>query len=173
MSRHPALQDQPAPDDVLTWLIAGDPAVWQAQCDLMALPVATSSKTRRRVTREGWGAELIGHRAPDGTWGGGWYSPKWTSTFYSLQLLAILGGGGHPDAAATGRLLLDRGVGDDGAVRLWVTQHPDTCVTGSCCRSPAPSGSEPTPRAGRWPTRSCASRWTTAVGTASEGAGHA
>ncbi len=73
---------------------------------------------------------MLRHRSPDGTWGGGWYSPKWTSTFYSLQLLAILGGGGHPDAAATGRLLLDRGVGDDGAVRLWVTQYPDTCVTG-------------------------------------------
>ena len=131
MSRHPAFHDHPAPDDVLSWLIAGDPAVvWQAQCDLMALPVATWSKTRRRVAREGWGAELLRHRSSDGTWGGGWYSPKWTSTFYSLQLLAILGGGGHPDAVATGRLLLDRGVGDDGAVRLWVTQHPDTCVTG-------------------------------------------
>lgn len=117
--------------DVLSWLLAGDPAVvWQAQRDLLGLPVGAWSRTRRRVTREGWGAELLSHRSKDGTWGGGWYSPKWTSTFYSLQLLTILGAGDHPAAVASGRLLLDRGVGDDGAVRLWVTQHPDTCVTG-------------------------------------------
>src|SRR4051794_39497320 len=46
---------------------------------------------RSRVATEGWGAQLLALQAPDGQWGGGTYSPKWTSTINTLMLLRDLG----------------------------------------------------------------------------------
>ena len=40
---------------------------------------------------EGWGARLLDLQSDDGLWGGGVYTPKWTSTTYSLLLLRHLG----------------------------------------------------------------------------------
>ena len=53
MSGHPVHLNDAAHDEVLSWLLTGDPAiVWQVQRDLMDLPIGTWSKTRGRVTRE-------------------------------------------------------------------------------------------------------------------------
>jgi len=116
---------------IAKWLLDGDPAiVWQVQRDLLDRAESTWTATRRRVAREGWGAELLSHRAPDGTWGGGLYSPKWTSTFYTLRLLTQLGlPPRNPQGVASCRLLLDQGVTDSGGVCLWRSASTDTCVT--------------------------------------------
>jgi hypothetical protein len=113
------------------WLLAGDPAVsWQVQRDLLDRGARTWKATRRKVEREGWGARLLVFRAPDGRWGGGLYSPKWTSTFYTLRLLAQLGlPPTNRDGVASCRLLLDEGVSASGGVSLWTTGWTDTCVT--------------------------------------------
>jgi hypothetical protein len=117
---------------IIDWLLAGDAAIaWQTERDLLRLPKPRYERTRRRVAETGWGAKLLARRASDGTWAGGLYNPKWTSTFYTLQLLGLLGvGSEQPAALASCRLLLERGVEDNGAVRLWAGPAPDTCVTG-------------------------------------------
>ncbi len=77
---------------VVDWLAAGDPAIaWQAQRDLLRRAPRTYTKTRTRIATEGWGAELLSHRDPEGTWAGGLYTPKWTSTTYTLLLLWRMG----------------------------------------------------------------------------------
>jgi hypothetical protein len=118
--------------DVEAWLMAGDPAVaWQTQRDLLGRAPRTWKATRRRVASEGWGARLLAERDDDGTWGGGLYTPKWTSTFYTLRLLTQLGlPPNHRGARASCELLLDRGVSDAGGVSLWTRSWTDTCVTG-------------------------------------------
>lgn len=108
--------------DVLAWLLDGDPAIaWQVQRDLLDQPWEL---TRALVAREGWGARLLSHRRPDGTWPDGWYSPKWTSTFYSLQLLQQCG----VPAPESVRALLMEGLHADGRFRLWPSNKYDECV---------------------------------------------
>ncbi|MAG34875.1 MAG: hypothetical protein CL878_01275 [Dehalococcoidia bacterium] len=118
-------------DDGLEWLLAGDPSVaWQVRRDLLGEAPASWEPARRSVSTTGWGARLLDLRAADGTWGGGLYSPKWISTFYTLRLLTHFGLGPWDDRGAdSAALLLDRGVRDSGGVRLWKVDVTDTCVT--------------------------------------------
>jgi len=39
---------------------------------------------RNRILTEGWGAEFLSKRRPDGHWGKKFYQPKWTSSHYTL-----------------------------------------------------------------------------------------
>lgn len=117
--------------ETMRWLLDGDPTiVWQVQRDLLGRAESTWMATRHRVAREGWGARLLSQRSIDGTWGGGLYGPKWTSTFYTLRLLTHLG---LPPrnrlGVASCSLLLDEGVTEDGGVSLWNAGWTDTCVT--------------------------------------------
>ena len=74
------------------WLLEGDPAIrWQVMRDLTDQPPGVVARERARVASEGWGARLLGLQDEDGQWGGGPYSPKWTSTTYTLLLLRHLG----------------------------------------------------------------------------------
>lgn len=78
--------------EVIDWLLAGDPAVrWQALAHLTDAGPAAVSAERDRVAADGWGARLLAEQAPDGSWGGGMYSPKWVSTTYTLLHLMWLG----------------------------------------------------------------------------------
>jgi hypothetical protein len=43
------------------------------------------------VATEGWGARLLAAQGEDGAWSGGAYSPEWTSTTPTLQLLRAFG----------------------------------------------------------------------------------
>ena len=117
-------------DAAIRWLLEGDPAVtWQTQRDLLGCATAEYTATRRLIAREGWGARLLAERAPDGTWGGGLYTPKWIPTFYTLQLLSHLGlPEDQGEAIESCRLLLDRGVDGSGDVCLWDSGGADTCV---------------------------------------------
>lgn len=78
--------------DPIDWLLEGDPALrWQAMRDLADEPCDQVASERSRVAVEGWGARLLELQSDDGQWGGGSYSPKWTSTTYTLLLLRHLG----------------------------------------------------------------------------------
>jgi hypothetical protein len=113
---------EPVEAEVQAWLLAGDPAVrWQVERDLTG---GDWRKTRGRVAREGWGAQLLSNRGRDGTWPTGWYSPKWTSTFYSLQVLQQLG----VPAPESVRALLAKGLRPDGSFLPWSSGREDTCV---------------------------------------------
>lgn len=76
----------------LGWLLESDPSIrWQVMRDLTDEHPDTVAAERSRVAKEGWGARLLGLQADDGNWGGGAYTPKWTSTTYTLLLLRHLG----------------------------------------------------------------------------------
>jgi len=119
---------------VLEWLLDGDPAIrWQVLRDLTGAGRSSWERERRRVASEGWGGRLLALQAKDGAWGGGLYTPKWTSTTYTMLLLSRLGvPSRHPGVSKAARLLLDEGFWeDDGGIRLspkWGVS--ETCVTG-------------------------------------------
>ena len=78
--------------DVIEWLLDGDPSIrWQVMRDLTGEPESRVAAQRSRVAKEGWGAMLLSLQDDDGQWGGGAYSPKWTSTTYTLLQLRDLG----------------------------------------------------------------------------------
>jgi hypothetical protein len=105
----------------LDWLMEGDPAIrWRVRRYLIDAADRTVARERSRVATEGWGARLLAAQDPDGGWGGGVYSPKWTSTTYTLLRLMWLGlPRRHPAALR-------------GCERLWEWQArwrvPETCV---------------------------------------------
>jgi hypothetical protein len=117
-------------DPVLDWLLESDPAIrWQALRDLARRPFASE---QRRVAGEGWGARLLALQDDDGRWGGGVYTPKWTSTTYTLLLLRDLGlAPRHPQALRACRLLLEEGCWDDGGINFYQprSQRSETCIT--------------------------------------------
>ena len=66
--------------DVIEWLMQGDPAIrWQVLRDLTDASEDEVEAERRRIETEGWGAELIGLRDPDGQWAGGACFPGWVA----------------------------------------------------------------------------------------------
>jgi hypothetical protein len=81
-----------ASDDTVGWLMAGDPAIrWQTMRDLLGAPEQEWRAEQRRALETGWGARLLALQDANGGWGGGIYSPKWTSTTYTLLTLRSIG----------------------------------------------------------------------------------
>jgi hypothetical protein len=118
--------------DAVEWLLDGDPAIgWQVYRDLLDEPDKADT-TRLQIAQQGWGAELLEHQDPEGTWANALYSPKWTSTTYSLLLLHRFGlSGDHPAAQLGTRVLIDRARYIDGGATLAKTiPEPETCITG-------------------------------------------
>ena len=103
-------------DTVMAWLMRGDPAIgWQALRDLRRAPPAEVEAARARVATEGWGRRLLDLQHESGRWSAdrgparfrGLYTPKWTSTTYTLLLLRRLGlPARHPGALAGCRELV-------------------------------------------------------------------
>ncbi len=108
-------------DGLLSWLLEGDPAIrWRVLRDVTGASDEQVEWERARVATEGWGARLLAAQDSDGNWGGGLYSPKWTSTTYTLLHLVWLGlPAGNPAALL-------------GCERLWEWEarwrKPETCV---------------------------------------------
>ncbi len=120
-------------DTHLVWLLNGDPAIrWQTRRDLLGEPPEAYEPDRARVATEGWGARLLGRQDPAGTWANALYSPKWTSTTYTLLLLRHLGlSPENPQARRGCELLLNTGFYRDGGINLFKSfKHSETCVTG-------------------------------------------
>lgn len=121
---------------VMEWLMEGDAAIrWQALRDLTGAARPAIEGERHKIAREGWGASLLTLQDPEGTWADGLYTPKWTSTTYTLLLLRDFGL--PPDnrqARKACKLLLDGGHQPDGGINYgtWAkwTRRSETCVTG-------------------------------------------
>lgn len=116
---------------MIDWLLEADPAIrWQVMRDLTDQPRHHVVEERARVATEGWGARLLGLQTDDGQWGGGAYSPKWTSTTYTLLLLRHLGLDPTSDPARLAiarvrdRVVLGR------AGWPFFSYRGETCVTG-------------------------------------------
>lgn len=122
-----------AEDATLSWLLEGDPSVvWQTQRDLLDEPEGVWEPTRAKVASEGWGRRLLDLQDPDGKWEGGLYTPKWTSTNYTLLQLRRLGLAPTNRQAIEGvHQLLDQATWLDGGVSYWKTHElPERCVNG-------------------------------------------
>jgi len=125
-------------DKTIRWLLEGDPAIrWQTLRDLANAPARTAAAERKRVAQTGWGARLLAEQSEDGRWGGGskrdagMYTPKWTSTTYTMLLLRDLGlSSTNSQARAACKLLLDRGLQADGGINYVPDARSETCITG-------------------------------------------
>ena len=121
-------------NDNIQWLLEGDPAVrWQTQRDLLNEPPEIYEKERERTAAEGWVARFLGLQDPEGTWGGGLYSPKWVSTTYTMMTLRYLGlPPEHPQALRGCERLLEGGFypPDEGINFSNVAKLSETCITG-------------------------------------------
>jgi hypothetical protein len=79
-------------EQIISWLMEGDPAIrWQTMRDLAAAPPSAWEAERQRTLETGWGAQFLAQQGDDGRWGNGIYSPKWTSTTYTLLMLCDIG----------------------------------------------------------------------------------
>jgi hypothetical protein len=117
---------------VLDWLLDGDPAIrWQTKRDLLDAPPDVYNAERAVVATTGWGAQLLERQDRSGTWAGGLYGPKWTSTTYTLLLLRHCGLiPGHPAALRGVELIWDGARYFDGGLTPAVSiDAPEACVT--------------------------------------------
>jgi hypothetical protein len=119
-------------DEVLQWLLAGDPAIrWQVMRDLAGEPAAVWEAERGRVATEGWGTRLLTHQDEGGRWTPRLYGYKWISTTYSMVLLRRMGLPADPRATRACELFLSEGLWHDGGISLSTAQQrSETCVTG-------------------------------------------
>ncbi|MGB7861473.1 MAG: hypothetical protein WBM90_13330 [Acidimicrobiia bacterium] len=120
-------------NSAIDWLLQGDPAVrWQVERDLAGAPRSTYETTRQRIAADGWGERFLALQDDSGTWGGGLYAPKWTSTTYTLLLLTRFGlEQSEPRAVRGSRKLLDDAFWVDGGVSYWKTHdRAERCVNG-------------------------------------------
>lgn len=115
-------------DDLIRWLLDGDAVIrWQVLRDLLGARDGTVERERRKIASEGWGARLLVRQDPQGSWGGGFYNPKWTTTTYTMLLLRDFGlppSNGQARRACS--LLLDNGLQPDGGVNFGRADRSET-----------------------------------------------
>jgi hypothetical protein len=133
---------KPPAEKTMEWLLEGDAAIrWQVLQDLAGAADGSVERERKKVSRTGWGARLLAKQKARGTWAGGrsggdgLYSPKWTSTTYTMLLLRDMGlPPGSKKTRKACKLLLSEGLQPDGGINygLWAKwiKKGETCVTG-------------------------------------------
>jgi hypothetical protein len=118
------------PETTIDWLLEGDPAIrWQTKRDLLGSGDYTADRTA--IAASGWGKQLLDEQDSAGTWAGGLYSPKWTSTTYTLLLLYRCGLEPGTPAALRGVELLWEGANyyDGGLTPAKTVSGAEVCVT--------------------------------------------
>jgi hypothetical protein len=119
-------------DAAIRWLLDGDPAIrWQVLQDLVGASKRIVERERTKVALDGWGARLLAKQDAAGMWAGGLYTPKWTSTTYTMLLLRDLGlKADARQARKACALLLDAGLQRDGGINYDWRGRSETCITG-------------------------------------------
>ncbi|MHA1977102.1 MAG: hypothetical protein ACW98F_15420 [Candidatus Hodarchaeales archaeon] len=121
-------------ESTIHWLLEGDPAIrWQTLQDLCDSSKNEIKTERFKIEKEGWGKQLMEFQDPSGIWDKGLYSPKWTSTTYTLLLLRRLGINPlNKQCIQGGKILLDNGLMSDGGINYSRTKitKSETCITG-------------------------------------------
>ena len=121
-----------ASEELIEWLLDGDPSIrWQVERDLLDAPTDEIEAERAGVATSGWGKRLLDLQDPSGTWAGGLYGPKWTSTTYTLLLLRHCGlAHDNPQARRGVELLWDGARYFDGGLTAAVSiDAPEACIT--------------------------------------------
>src|SRR5687767_14577382 len=118
----------------IDWLMEGDPSVrWQVMRDLLDAKPAAYAKERAKVAETGWGKRFLDLQSQNGTWGGGIYGPKFTSTHYTVLALQRIGlPPKHPQALEACAVLIESdllpNVGPGFPERRGA--HADLCIVG-------------------------------------------
>lgn len=118
------------PDHLFRWLLAGDVAIqYQVHRDLLK---EDRPDLRARIVVEGWGAQFLAARQPEGHWGRGFYQPKWISTHYTLLDLKHLSiAPDHPQIRASiDQILAHHKEADGGVNPAGTIKSSDVCVNG-------------------------------------------
>ena len=103
--------------------------------DILGAKRSTVEREQRKVENDGWGARLLAHQGTDGMWAGGMYTPKWTSTHYTLLALRDIGVPGDNAQCRRGcALILERGLQPDGGIsyptRPSDKRRGEACISG-------------------------------------------
>ena len=117
-------------DTTIAWLLEGDVSVaWQTERDLRG---KSRPALRERIATEGWGKQLMDARNAAGTWGRGFYVPRWACTHYVLLELRNLGfPPEHPDIRQIVEDVLQTHIAEDGGLGHAPNQRKsDTCING-------------------------------------------
>src|SRR6185437_797969 len=80
--------------------------------DLLDAPEQEWRAEQHHTVEAGWGAQLLALQDADGSWGGGIYTPKWTSTTYTMLTLCDIGiPGDHRPAQKAAELTISKLLG--------------------------------------------------------------
>jgi hypothetical protein len=116
-------------DRLLEWLLAGDVSVQhQAHRYLLDSPEPILSALQARIPDEGFGRRFLDCRDPETGWWPGWYSPKWTSTHYTLLELRDIGFPGSHPAVREVAVPYVNGMWAEGAYNRKTRRWFDACV---------------------------------------------
>lgn len=125
-----------ATTETLDWLMSGDASVrYGVERYLLGADAETLERERSFIARSGWCARLLAEQDRDGRWAGALYSPKYTSTHYTLLTLRRLNlPPTDPKARAAALILLDAGFREDHGVNYSsaVEARAETCISGMC-----------------------------------------
>ena len=123
--------------EITNWLLEGDVSIrYQTYRDLLG---KEKPELQNQIEIQGWGAEYLRMRNNKGHWGNAFYSPKWTSSHYTLLELRNLEI--SPDSKPIREsleMILNTEKGIDGGLNPGgVTYKSDVCINGMglnyCC----------------------------------------
>ena len=117
-------------EKIISWLFDGDVSIqYQVNQDLLN---TEQLALRRRIAIEGWGEQFLSYRNMNGTWGRGFYQPKWTSTHYTLIDLQDLRIDPHnePITETIDLILRDHRENDGGVNPGKTIKDSDVCING-------------------------------------------
>ncbi len=126
-------------EPVVEWLLEGDPAIrWQVMRDLLHRPEREWEDVRRKIPREGWGAQFVAAQEPGGTWPKG----RWTDTVWTLLVLMDLGFPSDFEPVRRAALsFMERNLTRERAVdERWLLNSMDLCHLGFWLRIGATFG---------------------------------
>lgn len=117
-------------EQIIDWLLAGDVSIqYQTYRDLLG---KKKPALQKQIATQGWGAALLSKQNPDGHWGKGFYSPRWTCSHYTiLELKNMAIAADTPGIRPVVNRILKEERGFDGGINPASSKSAsDTCVNG-------------------------------------------
>ncbi len=116
--------------NLIEWLLKGDVSIqYQTYRDLLEID---KSELRKRISREGYGKQLLDLQQKNGHWGGGYYHYKWINTHYTLLELRRLNVIPTKSVLDITNDIVDNYKTNDGGVtpnpHIW--EFSDVCING-------------------------------------------
>ena len=117
-------------EPTIEWLLEGDVSIqFQTYRDLLG---EVRPELQSRIATTGWGGQFLRCRNSDGSWGRGFYQPKWTSTHYTVLDLKNLQIAPNHDRIRESVRAIGRTqrAGDGGINPPGTVMQSDVCING-------------------------------------------